>query len=94
MELLLKPLLSMKRSAPLSFLSPFLVVVVVVVLVKMMMWVYMIQWLMPSEGGYLEADGPVEKTWRIKQEDIRREVDISSSRNQHDVILPGLLLIF
>ena len=49
---------------------------------------------MPSEGGYLEADGPVEKTWRIKQEDIRREVDISSSRNQHDVILPGLLLIF
>ena len=55
---------------------------------------YMIQWLMPSEGGYLEADGPVEKTWRIKQEDIRREVDISSSRNQHDVILPGLLLIF
>ena len=49
---------------------------------------------MPSEGGYLEADGPVEKIWRIKQEDIRREVDISSSRNQHDVILPGLLLIF
>lgn len=46
------------------------------------------KWLMPSEGGYLEADGPVEKTWRIKQEDIRREVDISSSRNQHDVILP------
>ena len=70
-----------------------LFLLLVVVLVKMMMWVY-IQWLMPSEGGYLEADGPVEKTWRIKQEDIRREVDISSSRNQHDVILPGLLLIF
>lgn len=48
-----------------------------------------IQWLMPSEGGYLEADGPVEKTWRIKQEDIGRAVDISSARNQHDVILPG-----
>ena len=70
-----------------------LFLLLVVVLVKMMMWVY-IQWLMPSEGGYLEADGPVEKIWRIKQEDIRREVDISSSRNQHDVILPGLLLIF
>ncbi|XP_059439109.1 probable U3 small nucleolar RNA-associated protein 7 [Corylus avellana] len=46
------------------------------------------KWLMPSEGGYLEADGPVEKTWRIKQEDIGRAVDISSARNQHDVILP------
>ncbi|GMY37843.1 probable U3 small nucleolar RNA-associated protein 7 [Fagus crenata] len=48
------------------------------------------KWLMPSEGGYLEPEGPIEKTWRIKQEDIRREVDISSSRNQHDVILPEL----
>lgn len=46
------------------------------------------KWLMPSEGGYLEADGPVEKTWRIKQEDIGRAVDILSARNQHDVILP------
>lgn len=52
-----------------------------------------IQWLMPSEGGYLEADGPVEKTWRIKQEDIGRAVDILSARNQHDVILPGLHLL-
>ena len=76
-----------------TFLFSLFLLLVVVVLVKMMMWVY-IQWLMPSEGGYLEADDPVEKTWRIKQEDIRREVDISSSRNQHDVILPGLLLIF
>lgn len=50
---------------------------------------HFIQWLMPSEGGYLEADGPVEKTWRIKQEDIGRAVDILSARNQHDVILPG-----
>lgn len=46
------------------------------------------KWLMPSEGGYLEADGPVEKTWRIKQEDIGHAVDILSARNQHDVILP------
>ncbi|KAE9457520.1 hypothetical protein C3L33_10578, partial [Rhododendron williamsianum] len=27
------------------------------------------KWLMPSEGGYLEAEG-IEKTWRIKQEAI------------------------
>lgn len=48
------------------------------------------QWLMPSEGGYLEADG-VENTWRIKQETIASEVDILSSRNQYDIILPGTI---
>ncbi|PON49538.1 WD repeat containing protein [Parasponia andersonii] len=47
------------------------------------------KWLMPTEGGYLEAEG-VEKTWRIKQETIAREVDILSSRNQYDIILPDL----
>jgi len=46
------------------------------------------QWLMPSEGGYLEAEG-LEKTWRIKQEAIAHEVDISASRKQYDIILPG-----
>lgn len=43
---------------------------------------------MPSEGGYLEAEG-LEKTWRIRQETISQEVDILSRRNQHDIILPG-----
>ncbi|KAG4997922.1 hypothetical protein JHK82_028698 [Glycine max] len=47
------------------------------------------KWLMPSEGGYLEAEG-LEKTWRIKQEAIAHEVDISSSRKQYDIILPEL----
>lgn len=47
------------------------------------------KWLMPSEGGYLEAEG-LEKTWRIKQETISHEVDILSRRNQHDIILPAL----
>ncbi|XP_020222147.1 probable U3 small nucleolar RNA-associated protein 7 [Cajanus cajan] len=47
------------------------------------------KWLMPSEGGYLEAEG-IEKTWRFKQEAISREVDISSSRNQYDIVLPEL----
>lgn len=46
------------------------------------------QWLMPSEGGFLEAEG-LEKTWRIKQDAIASEVDILSSRNQYDIILPG-----
>ena len=48
------------------------------------------QWLMPSEGGYLETEG-IEKTWRIKQEAIACEVDILSSRNQYDIVLPGWL---
>ncbi|PQQ21561.1 putative U3 small nucleolar RNA-associated protein 7 [Prunus yedoensis var. nudiflora] len=46
------------------------------------------KWLLPSEGGYLEAEG-MEKTWTIKQESIAREVDISSSRNQYDIVLPA-----
>lgn len=49
------------------------------------------QWLMPSDGGYLEAEG-IEKTWRIKQETIGREVDILSSRNQYDITLPGTII--
>lgn len=48
---------------------------------------------MPSEGGYLEAEG-LEKTWRIKQETISHEVDILSRRNQHDIILPGCFLCY
>ncbi|KAE8701322.1 sterol 3-beta-glucosyltransferase UGT80B1-like [Hibiscus syriacus] len=47
------------------------------------------KWLLPSEDGYLEAEG-IEKTWRIKQESIAREVDILSSRNQYDIVLPEL----
>ncbi|KAK4403997.1 putative U3 small nucleolar RNA-associated protein 7 [Sesamum angolense] len=47
------------------------------------------KWLMPSEGGYLEVEG-IEKTWRIRQEAIAREVDILSSRKQFDIVLPEL----
>ncbi|XP_077252595.1 transducin/WD40 repeat-like superfamily protein [Tasmannia lanceolata] len=47
------------------------------------------KWLMPSEEGYLEAEG-LEKTWRIKQESIVREVDILSSRKPFDLVLPEL----
>ena len=50
------------------------------------------QWLLPSEGGYLEAEG-IEKTWRIKQDTIGREVDISSAKNQYDIVLPGSCLL-
>ncbi|KAJ7567745.1 hypothetical protein O6H91_01G005000 [Diphasiastrum complanatum] len=47
------------------------------------------QWLLPSEGGYLEPDG-IEKTWNLTQESIVREVDISSSKKSFDLKLPDL----
>lgn len=47
------------------------------------------QWLRPTEEGYLEPEG-LEKTWRISQEEIVREVDISSSRKAFDLTLPDL----
>ncbi|XP_021748996.1 probable U3 small nucleolar RNA-associated protein 7 [Chenopodium quinoa] len=47
------------------------------------------KWLLPSEGGFLEPDG-IEKTWRIKQEAIGKEVDILSLKNQFDMVLPDL----
>ncbi|CAN6475737.1 unnamed protein product [Victoria cruziana] len=46
------------------------------------------KWLMPCEGGYLEAEG-LEKTWNIKQEAILREVYVLSSRKAFDIVLPG-----
>ncbi|XP_015941206.1 probable U3 small nucleolar RNA-associated protein 7 [Arachis duranensis] len=47
------------------------------------------KWLMPNEGGYLEAEG-IEKTWRIKQEAIAKEVGLVNLRNQYDIVLPDL----
>ncbi|KNA14312.1 hypothetical protein SOVF_108470 [Spinacia oleracea] len=47
------------------------------------------KWLLPSEGGFLESEG-IEKTWRIKQDAIGKEVDILSSKNQYDMVLPDL----
>ncbi|KAF6146179.1 hypothetical protein GIB67_005827 [Kingdonia uniflora] len=47
------------------------------------------KWLMPNEQGYLETEG-LEKTWRIKQESIVREVDILSSKKAFDLVLPEL----
>ncbi|CAA6661492.1 unnamed protein product [Spirodela intermedia] len=44
------------------------------------------KWIMPTEGGSLVAEG-LEKTWRMKQEDIISEVDILSSRKACDISL-------
>uniref|UniRef100_A0A0D6QYN0 BING4 C-terminal domain-containing protein n=1 Tax=Araucaria cunninghamii TaxID=56994 RepID=A0A0D6QYN0_ARACU len=45
------------------------------------------QWLLPSEGGYLEAEG-IERTSNFRQEDIVREVDLLSSTKAFDIKLP------
>ena len=46
------------------------------------------QWLLPSEGGYVEAEG-IERTSNFRQENIVREVDLLSSRKAFDLKLPG-----
>lgn len=51
---------------------------------------FLLQWLMPTEGGFLEPeDEDLEKTYRVQQESILKEVDLLSSRKPFDMILPG-----
>ncbi|WCJ28786.1 Transducin/WD40 repeat-like superfamily protein [Euphorbia peplus] len=47
------------------------------------------KWLHSTAGSYLETEG-VEKSWRVQQVSIAPEVDILSSKNQHDIVLPDL----
>jgi U3 small nucleolar RNA-associated protein 7 len=47
------------------------------------------QWLLPSEGGYLEAEG-LEDTRHFSQESIVKEVDVTSARKAFDLSLPDL----
>ncbi|KAG6548052.1 hypothetical protein Mapa_010486 [Marchantia paleacea] len=47
------------------------------------------QWLLPSEGGYLEAEG-LEQTQHFSQEAIVKEVDITSARKAFDLQLQDL----
>ena len=46
------------------------------------------QWLLPSEAGYLEAEG-LEDTRHFSQEAIVKEVDVTSARKAFDLQLPG-----
>ncbi|KVH93967.1 BING4, C-terminal domain-containing protein, partial [Cynara cardunculus var. scolymus] len=47
------------------------------------------KWLMQTEAGRLESEG-FEKTWRFSQQSIAQEVDVSSRKNQFDLVLPDL----
>ncbi|KAG0605876.1 hypothetical protein M758_9G094700 [Ceratodon purpureus] len=47
------------------------------------------EWLLPSEAGYLEAEG-LEDTRHFSQEAIVKEVDVTSARKAFDLQLPDL----
>lgn len=44
--------------------------------------------LLPEEAGYLEADGPIEKTFKFKQDDIQQAVDESTKHKKFQLHLP------
>lgn len=44
--------------------------------------------LLQEEAGFLEADGPMEKTMKFKQDDIADAVDVSTSNKKFDLQLP------
>eukprot|EP00887_Chlorella_sp_A99_P001363 scaffold8.g1363.t1 len=47
------------------------------------------EWLLPSEAGLLEAEG-MERTWRFKQEEIVKEVEVGAGRKVYDLSLAQL----
>ncbi|KAM9899770.1 hypothetical protein OXX79_005530 [Metschnikowia pulcherrima] len=46
--------------------------------------------LLQEEAGFLEAEGPMEKTYRFKQDDIADAVDISTANKKFDLKLTEL----
>jgi len=47
------------------------------------------KWLLPSTPGAIEVEGD-ERTWRIKQDEIMKAVDINAARKAFDLSLPTL----
>lgn len=47
------------------------------------------EWLLPSDAGYLEAEGN-ERTWNFKQDDVVRSVDVAAGRKVFDLSLTEL----
>eukprot|EP00299_Pterocystis_sp_00344_P019025 c9476_g1_i1.p1 GENE.c9476_g1_i1~~c9476_g1_i1.p1 ORF type:complete len:520 (-),score=100.95 c9476_g1_i1:48-1607(-) len=44
--------------------------------------------LLPAQGGFLEAEGDVEQTWRFRQHDIQEHVDLQSASKLFQLELP------
>jgi hypothetical protein len=47
-----------------------------------------VQWLLPAEAGFLEAEG-VERTQNFRQEAILPHLDLTSQKKIFDLRLPG-----
>ncbi|EJT97757.1 WD40 repeat-like protein [Dacryopinax primogenitus] len=45
--------------------------------------------LLPDVPGGLEAEGELERTWKVGQEDIVKEIGLETSRSQRDIKLDG-----
>lgn len=45
-------------------------------------------YLLQEEAGFLEADGPMEKTFKFKQEEITKEVDTNTANKKFELKLP------
>lgn len=43
--------------------------------------------LMSTSGGFLEPEGPMERTWNVKQEQLRKMVDVQSSKKSFELKL-------
>jgi U3 small nucleolar RNA-associated protein 7 len=45
--------------------------------------------LLPNEAGQMEAEGDLEKTWRISQDDIVKAVSVEAARGRKEFQLDG-----
>lgn len=48
------------------------------------------KWLLPTTPGLVEAEGPMERTFRFQQGDIAGAVDVNAARKAFDLSLPTL----
>lgn len=48
------------------------------------------EWLLPQDAGMVEAEGELERTWRLKQQDLAAQVPEGAARKAFDLALPDL----
>ena len=46
--------------------------------------------LLPEEAGYLEPEGPLEQTWKLRQEELKKHVDVQTASQMFSLDLPQL----
>lgn len=48
------------------------------------------EWLLPHKGGELEAEAPLERTWRLQQRDLAAQAPEGAAKKAFDLSLPDL----